>query len=187
MGKLIVTENITLDGVIENIDDWFTPAEEDLDAADLNDALRQQMESEAALLLGRMTFEAFRGYWPKQTGDETGVTDHLNRIPKYVVSNSLGDPEWKNTTVLRGDAVEGVRALVNRTEGEVGVTGSITLVHTLIKAGLVDEYRLFVYPVVVGRGRRLFEERADTLGLELIEATPFQSGITLLTYRSREQ
>lgn len=102
MGTLVVTENVTLDGVIENIDNWFAPAEGGVDTSDLNEALRQQMESEAALLLGRETFEAFRGYWPQQTDDETGITDHLNRIPKYVVSTSLGDPEWENTTVLRG-------------------------------------------------------------------------------------
>jgi dihydrofolate reductase len=185
MGKLIVTENVTLDGVIEQVDDWFLPAgdETDVDNSDIEGVLRRQMQAEAALLLGRKTFEAFRGYWPAQTDDTTGVSDHLNRIPKYVISRTLGEPGWARSTVLRGDPVEETRALVERTAGEVGVTGSITLVHALIEAGLVDEYRLFVYPVVVGRGRRLFEDATAMSKLTLIEAQPFRSGVVLLTYR----
>jgi dihydrofolate reductase len=124
-----------------------------------------------------------RGYWPQQTDDTTGVSEYLNRVSKYVVSRTLQDPGWEPTTVLRGPLTEDVLALKSATGGDIVVTGSMTLVHALIAAGLVDEYRLFVYPVVLGRGVRLFEEGTDVPRLELVEARPFRSGIVLLRYR----
>jgi dihydrofolate reductase len=185
MGTIVVTENATLDGVIEQVGDWFSPAGGDgeTDDSDIVATLREHMGTQAALLLGRKTFESFRGYWPAQTGDTTGITAHLNRVPKYVVSSTLDDPAWENTTVLRGEMAEQVRALKARVGGEIGVTGSITLVHGLMAAALVDEYRLFVYPVAVGRGRRLFEDARDVLRLEFVGAKPYRSGVVLLTYR----
>jgi dihydrofolate reductase len=185
MGSLIVTENATLDGVIEQVGDWFAPAGDatETDDADIVATLREQMGNEAALLLGRKTFEAFRGYWPVQTADTTGITAHLNRVPKYVISRTLDEPGWENTTVLRGEPIEEVRALKARVGGAIGVTGSITLVHDLIPAALVDEYRLFVYPVAVGHGRRLFEDTTSARRLKLVEAKPYRSGIVLLIYR----
>ena len=188
MGRLVVTENMTLDGVIEQIGDWFSPAGEQTEAddADLTSVLRRHMQAQSALLLGRRTFESFRGYWPEQTDDTTGISDHLNRVPKYVVSRTLREPDWEHTTVLGGDPVSEVQALAGRIDGEIGVTGSITLVHALGRAGVIDEYRLFVYPVVVGRGRRLFEDATGMSRLTLVEATPFRSGVVLLTYRRRD-
>jgi dihydrofolate reductase len=185
MGTLIVTENITLDGVIEQAGDWFTPAgdEKDVDNGDIEATLRHQMSTQAALLLGRKTFESFRAYWPAQTHDVTGITAHLNRVSKYVLSHTIDEPAWENTTLLRGELTDVIRQLKQRVDGEIGVTGSITLVHGLIAAGLVDEYRLFVYPVVVGAGRRLFEDGAGVRKLTLTAATPYRSGIVLLAYR----
>jgi dihydrofolate reductase len=185
MGTIVVTENATLDGVIEQVGDWFSPAGDDTetDDSDIVATLREQMQTEAALLLGRKTFESFRGYWPAQTGDTTGITAHLNRVSKYVLFSTLDEPAWENTTVLRGDLAEEVRALKARVGGEIGVTGSITLVHGLIAAALVDEYRLFVYPLAVGRGRRLFEDTTNVRRLELVQAKPHRSGVVLLTYR----
>jgi dihydrofolate reductase len=189
MGNVVVTENATLDGVIEQVDDWFSPAGGDADAdnSDIVATLREQMETQGALLLGRKTFESFRGYWPAQTNDTTGITAHLNRVPKYVVSSTLEEPGWENTTILGGELTEEVRALRSRANGEIGVTGSITLVHGLIAAGLVDEYRLFVYPVVLGRGRRLFEDATNVPELKLIEAKSYRSGVVLLTYQPAER
>ena len=129
------------------------------------------MAEQEALLLGRRTFEEMRGYWPHQTDDTTGITDHLNRVQKYVVSSTLDDPEWENTTVLRG--IDEVRAL----EGAIGLTGSIALAHQLIEAGLVDGYRLFVYPVVLGRGTRLFEGATGLPELRLVDCRAFRSGV----------
>jgi dihydrofolate reductase len=99
-----------------------------------------------------------RGYWPQQADDKTGITDYLNDVDKYVVSSTMTDTAWQNSTVLSGDPVENVRALKERTGNDIVLTGSITLTQALIAAGLVDEYRLFVYPVVQGRGRRLFPD-----------------------------
>jgi dihydrofolate reductase len=182
---LVLTENITLDGVVDGSGGWFGPAGDDpADQSDVEAELRRHMARQDGLLLGRVTFEEFRSYWPAQTDDATGITDHLNRVRKYVVSTSLDDPGWDPTTVLRGPLVDEVRALREAPGGELGVTGSIAVAHQLIEAGLVDEYRLFVYPVVIGSGRRLFVEGIDRLDLRLDRATTFRSGITLLVYRS---
>jgi dihydrofolate reductase len=180
---LIVTENITLDGVIDASEGWFTPADDDLDTSDMVAALTEQREAADAFLVGRLTFEQMRGYWPQQTDDTTGVTDYLNRVSKYVVSRTLEDPEWEPTTVLRGPVRDEIEALKEQPGADIVTTGSITLVHDLIANGLVDEYRLFVYPVVIGRGRRLFEGATGGSPLELVETRPFRSGIVLLRYR----
>lgn len=182
--KLVLTENITLDGVVEATGGWFAPAgdEADVDNGDVEDVLRAAMAQQDGLLVGRVTFEEFRGYWPGQSDDTTGITQHLNAVTKYVVSGTLQDPGWQNTTVLRGPVADEVRALRQAPGRDLGVTGSIALAHALIQGGLVDEYRLFVYPVVLGRGRRLFPEGADAR-LSLVGSTAFRSGIVLLTYR----
>ena len=181
MRKLVITQNITLDGSVEMLDDWFDPQLQDEDL--LEESHRQDSQADA-LLVGRQTFEDFRGYWPKQTDDPTGVTDYLNRVAKYVVSATLGDPEWQPTTVLPVDGFQDtIRALKAEPGADIVTTGSIILVHALIAAGLVDEYRLFVYPVVLGRGRRLFTDGTEVPRLRLVETRPFRSGVALLRYR----
>jgi dihydrofolate reductase len=184
--KLVVTENMTVDGVIDAGEGWFSPAADagDVDSSDLEATLREHMEAQDALLLGRVTFESFREYWPKQTDDTTGITAHLNEVQKYVMSSTLEDPQWENTVVLRGDLAGEARALKKRPGGEIGVTGSISVVWELIAARLVDEYRLFVYPTMIGRGRRLFESDTARTSLQLIDTKPFRSGVVLLTYRA---
>jgi dihydrofolate reductase len=182
---LIVTENITLDGVIDAAEGWFSPgADEDVDQSDLIAALTEQRKAADAFLVGRTTFEQMRGYWPHQTDDPTGISDYLDRVSKYVVSTTLDDPEWERTTVLRGPLGEDVAALKSAPGGDIVVTGSITLVRGLIAGGHVDEYRLFVYPVVLGRGARLFADAIGVPPLELVETRPFRSSIVLLRYRA---
>jgi dihydrofolate reductase len=180
MRKLVITENITLDGSIEMLDGWFDPQLQDEDL--LEESHRQDSQADA-LLVGRQTFEDFRGYWPKQTDDPTGVTDYLNRVAKYVVSSTMRDPEWENSTVLAGDAVEQATALKSQPGMDIVLTGSIRLAHALIAGGVVDEFRLFVYPAVQGRGRRLFPAGTAIGRLTLVEPPKsFRSGITLLRY-----
>jgi dihydrofolate reductase len=185
MRDLVVTENITLDGVIDASAGWFSVANDaEVDQSDLVAALREQSEAADAVIFGRVTFEEMRGYWPKQTDDTTGVTDYLNKVSKYVVSSTMGDPEWEHTTVLRGSAFQDeIRALKSKPGKDIVTTGSITLVRALIAAGLVDEYRLFVYPVVLGRGERLFAGATGVPRLRLVETRPFRSGVVLLRYR----
>ena len=181
MRKLVITQNITLDGSIEMLDGWFDPQLQDDDL--LEESHRQDSQADA-LLLGRQTFEDFRGYWPEQTDDPTGVTDYLNRVTKYVVSSTMTDPGWQNSTVLTGDAVEQATALKTQPGEDIVLTGSISLAHALIGGGVVDEYRLFVYPTVQGRGRRLFPDGTAIGKLTPVEPPKsFRSGITLLRYR----
>jgi dihydrofolate reductase len=182
--KIVVTENITLDGVIDMEGGWFDPSgSSDVDESDIQEELRRMMSGEDGLLLGRKTFESFRGYWPKQSDDDTGITDHLNVTTKYVVSSTLDEPGWSNTTVLRGPLLDEVRRLRQADGRDLGVTGSISVVHELIAADLVDEYRLFIYPVVIGRGARLFTEGTERIQLQLVDSRAFRSGVALLTYR----
>ena len=183
MRTLAITENITVDGSIEMLGDWFDPqGQGEVDNSDLLEELHRQDRQADGFLVGRQTFEDLRGYWPGLTDDPTGISDYLNRVQKYVVSSTMTDPQWENSTVLSGDPVEEVRALKEEPGQDIVVRGSITLCHTLIGAGLVDEYRLFVYPVVQGRGRRLFPDGFECPTLRLVEAKAFRGGITYSRY-----
>ena len=174
MRPLVLTQNVTADGSIEMLDDWFDPSADDSDQLEIT---ARDSAACDAILLGRKTFEDFRGYWPQQADDTTGITDELNALQKYVVSSTMTDPGWQNSTILSGDPVAQVRGL-KATEGEeISLTGSITLCHALIAAGLVDAYVLWTYPYVQGRGRRLFPE-GHVESLELVEHLSFASGIT---------
>lgn len=183
MRTLAITQNITVDGSIEMLGDWFDPqGQPGVDTSDQLDELHRQNSQADGLVLGRQTFEDFRGYWPIQTDDTTGITDSLNQIQKYVMSSTMTDPGWQNSTVLTGNPSDEVRSLKNQPGRDLVVTGSITVCHTLIEAGLVDEYRLFVYPTVQGRGRRLFPDGFELPKLRLIEAKAFRSGVTYSRY-----
>jgi dihydrofolate reductase len=151
-----ITKNITVDGAIEMLGDWFDPQRQgEVDNSDLLEELHRQHSLADGFLVGRRSFEDLRGYWPQQSEDPTGISDYLNRVQKYVVSSTITDPQWQNSAVLSGDPVKEVLTLKEQPGQDVVVTGSITLCHTLIGAALVAEYRLFVYPVVQGRGGRL--------------------------------
>jgi dihydrofolate reductase len=185
MRELIVTQNITLDGVIDAAGGWFDPSgDEGVDHSDVIAAVTEGMAASDALLVGRVTFEQLRGYWPLQADDVTGVRDHLNHVEKYVVSQTLEDPAWERSTVLRGPLLDRVRELKAQPGKAVVATGSMSLMPELIAGSVVDEYQLFVYPVVLGRGRRLFADATGVPRLHLAEARPFRSGIMLLRYRT---
>lgn len=185
MRELIITQNVTVDGSVELLGNWFDPqAQGGVDSSDLLGEIHRQASSEDGFLVGRKTFEDLRGYWPKQSDDATGITEHLNKVQKYVISSTMTDPQWENSTILSGNPTEEVAALKETAGRDIVVTGSISLCHTLINAGLVDEYRLFVYPVVQGRGRRLFPEGFEIPHLRLIAAKGFRSGVVLLCYSS---
>ena len=178
MRTLAIIQNMSADGAVELLGDWFDPGDQ---ADDMTAEVRRQSESEAYILLGRKTFEDFRGYWPHQTDDTTGFTDLLNQQQKLVVSSTLGDPEWQNSTVLGADWREKVRELKAEDGGDITVTGSLTLCRALIEEGLVDEFRLFVFPAVQGRGRRLFPDGYER-GLRLLDSQTFGNGVVLLVY-----
>lgn len=182
MRTLAITQNITVDGVIDLSDGWFSPAEDD-QQADVLAAMHEQDSRSDALLLGRRTFEDFRGYWPLQTDDTTGITDQLNNVTKYVVSSTMTEPQWQNSVIITGPVQTEVARLKESDGTDIVCTGSLRLTHTLLRAGLVDELRLFVHPVVVGRGARLIPDGVALHQLGLIESRPFRSGVTLQSYR----
>jgi len=176
---LVVTQNTTLDGRIELLDDWFQPSPGP-EYDDLQAEMDRQGSEAGAMLLGRRTFLDFRGYWPDHTDEPAGAS--LERLQKYVVSRTLEEPGWVRSTVLSGDPVEEARRLREDVAGDVVVTGSIMLTHALLAAGLVDELRLFVHPAVQGRGRGLVAEDTPPPSLTLLETRAFRSGVVLLRH-----
>jgi dihydrofolate reductase len=181
MRNLIVTENVTLDGVAEALGDWFSPYQGD----DILATTRAQMTAADALLIGRVTYQEFAGYWPAQTDDQTGITDYLNRTAKFVVSSTMTSADWQNTTILNGPLADEITRLKHQPGQDIVATGSITLVRGLLREGLIDTYHLFVHPLVLGHGRRLFPEGWDTT-LRLVDTQTFRSGVILLTYQTAE-
>jgi dihydrofolate reductase len=186
VGRIVVTEFVSLDGVIEapgggedfRHGGWsFEIARGDEgDKFKLDEAL-----SSAALLLGRVTYEGFAAAWPSRDGE---FADKFNTMPKYVVSSTLKDPEWNNSTVLRGDVPDEVARLKQDQDGDIVVHGSARLVQTLVEHDLVDEFRLMVFPVVLGSGKRLFGETSDKKPLRLVDSKVVGDGVAILVYES---
>jgi dihydrofolate reductase len=184
MGKIVVSENVSLDGVAQDPagDEGFSrggwvgllAARADVAKVALDEAVAAE-----ALLLGRRTYDFFAGRWPSRSGD---LADRLNSMPKYVVSSTLQDPDWRNSTVLKGDAVHEVSKLKQELHGEIVVPGSIQLVRSLIEHDLVDELRLKVFPVVLGAGERLVGGTENAKALRLLDIRSLGDGIALLTY-----
>ena len=186
MGRLIVSEFVTLDGIMEapgfeehrsGRNAWALRLSDD----DMQRYKRQEIREAAAILLGRTTYQIWAAFWPSLKDDEA-FGRRMNDIPKYVVSSTLMGADWVNSTILPGDVGTEVAALKRRIEGEIVVNGSADLVAELMKRDLVDEYRLMVFPVVLGSGKRLFHDEIDTSHLRLVDTRTFGSGVVLLTY-----
>ena len=179
MSKIVVTEFVSLDGVMEEPRWTF-----DFDRGEEGDRFKWEELFEAdSLLLGRVTYEGFAAAWPNMDGDEFGK--RMNSIPKYVVSSTLADADatWGRTTVVRGDVVSEIQDLKGRPGGYMLVEGSAQLVQALVQHGLVDEFRLMVFPVVLGSGKRLFpESMPEAQKLNLTSARTTGSGVMLLNY-----
>jgi dihydrofolate reductase len=177
MRRLVVTENISIDGIVAPIP-WFDPAADD---ADLLAASTGHRDAADAVLLGRVTYEEFAGYWPHVESDPTGVSAYLDRVTKYVVSSSLAEAGWGPSRVLRGPLAEEVAAVKQDGDADVVLTGSVSLIAPLLAAGLVDVLRLFVYPVLAGAGRHLLDTPLPA-GADLTANRRFDSGVVLLEY-----
>jgi dihydrofolate reductase len=186
MGKIVVTEFVSLDGVMEDpggAEDfkhggWTFEFESGDEGNQFK--LDETLEAEA-LLLGRVTYEGFAAAWPSME-DPVGFADKMNGMPKYVVSSTLENPEWNNSTVLEGDAADAVAKLKQEIDGVILVGGSAQLAQTLFDNDLVDEVRLMVFPVVLGSGKRLFGDSSDKLRLRLASSKTVGDGITINTY-----
>jgi dihydrofolate reductase len=188
MGKIVISENVTLDGVIQDPagaegfarGGWVgrvgDRGREEAAKVLLDEALRAE-----AQLFGRRTYEFLAARWPSRSGE---LADRLNRMPKYVVSSVLEDPDWSNSTVLKGDVVYEVSQLKQQLRGEVVVPGSIQLVRMLIEHDLVDELRLMIYPVVLGDGERLFGKSSEKKSVRLISTRTVDNDLAYLVYES---
>jgi dihydrofolate reductase len=184
MGKIVVSDNVSLDGVVQDpagdegfrVGGWVGLIKDRPELAKL--ALDEALGTEA-LLLGRRTYEWLAARWPSRSGE---LADRLNSLPKYVVSSTLENPEWNNSTVLKGDVLNEASRLKHELKGEIGVPASFRLVRTLMEHDLVDELRLKVFPVVLGAGERLFGETSDKKAMRLVDTQTVEGDIVFLTY-----
>jgi dihydrofolate reductase len=185
MGKIVVTEFISLDGVVEDpggAEDYeYGGWTFEFDRGPEGDAFKlEETRGSAALLLGRVTYEGFAAAWPSREGE---FADLFNALPKYVVSSTLEDPEWKGSTVVSGDDLaETVANLKREADGDVVVHGSVQLAQALLAQDLVDELRLMVFPVVLGTGKRLFGDPGEKKTLRLVDSKVVGAGVAILTY-----
>ena len=182
MGKIVAQTFVTLDGVMETPEKWQFPNE--LDSEALGAYVNEAYSSAEAVLLGRRTYEAFAGYWPSQP-DTNPFAPLLNRKPKYVVTKTLKTLEWSNSMRVEGGVPDGVAKLRKSIAGSILIPGSATLVSGLTSHGLVDEYQVILHPVVVGRGKKLFQEGVEPTLFELVDTKTFKTGVIGLTYRSK--
>lgn len=188
MGRIVVSEFVSLDGVMEDpggaegseFGGWTMPYWND----ELGAFKLEELFACDAMLLGRVTYLGFAAAWPSMT-DEQGFADRMNNSPKYVVSSTLSATEWNNSHLLTGDPSEAVAGLKRDVAGDILVAGSATLVQTLMRNGLVDDLRLAMYPIVLGAGKKLFGDGGHT-PLELVTADPTTTGVILHTYRRAE-
>jgi dihydrofolate reductase len=184
MGRIVVSDNVSLDGVIQDPagdegferGGWVGLIKDRPGISQL--ALDEALEAEA-LLLGRRTYGFFAARWPSRSGE---LADRLNSMPKCIVSSTLEDPAWNNSSVLKGDVVNEVSKLKQEVTGKIVVPGSFQLVRTLMEHDLVDELRLKIYPVVLGAGERLFREASDKKPVRLVDSKTIDGDIVYLTY-----
>jgi dihydrofolate reductase len=185
MGKIIATQYVSLDGVIEDpvgmentgLGNWTGPYERGPEGDTFKN---DELNDAAAVMLGRRTYDGFAAVWPTM---KNPLADRMNALPKYLASRTIAKPEWNNTNVLGEDLVASVRALKESVDGNIVIYGSASICHVLTEAGLIDEFALMVYPVVLGRGIRLFPDGVK-IELEPIENRPLGGGIALLRYRT---
>jgi dihydrofolate reductase len=168
---------MSLDGVVDSPQDWHFPY--------MNDEMREAVDagmSADTIVLGRRTYEEWAAYWPHQPSDG-GLADHINGTPKLVASRSLERLEWQNARLIDGDVADALTELKRQSGGEISITGSGTLVRTLLEADVIDELRLLIHPIVVGSGKHLFEGGTEPKGMELAESAVFATGVLNVTYR----
>lgn len=180
MRKVVAWELVSLDGVMGSPEEWAFSYSND----EMEEANASGMAASDALLLGRVTYQEFASYWPYQDSADQPYTDYLNNTPKFVVSTTLREPlEWQNSTLVKGNVAEEITRLKRQPGKDIGIVGSGTLVRSLLRDGLLDELALMVHPVVLGSGKRLFEEGGDRKALELVDSKTFGTGVLYLTYR----
>jgi dihydrofolate reductase len=180
MRKVVASEFVSLDGVVESPDKWHFPYFND----EMGDVIGAAMATSDAMLMGRVLYEEWATFWPKQDPDENPVAARMNGVRKYVVSTTLEEPlEWNNSTLIGDNVAEEILRLKEQPGKDISISGSPTLVRSLLEDDLLDELRLMVHPIVVGSGKRLFEEGSDQKALELLDSKTFSTGVLYLTYQ----
>ena len=179
MRNVIAVELGSLDGVMESPEEWAFSYSDD----EMEEANASGMAASDALLMGRVTYEQMVAYWPNQPGG-VPMVDYINSVSKYVVSTTLEEPlEWNNSTLIKGDVAEEIARLKRQPGENITILGSGTLVRSLLRGDLIDELRLMVHPVVLGSGKRLFEDGHGRQALELVDSKTFSTGVLYLTYQ----
>ncbi len=180
MRKIVAAEFMSLDGVVEAPDKWHFPYFDD----EMGEAVGEGFATSDAMLMGRVLYEEWAAYWPRQDPEENPIAAQLNGLRKYVVSTTLEEPlEWSNSTLIKGNVAEELAKIKEQPGKDITVSGSGELVRSLLKDGLLDELKLMIHPIVVGGGKRLFEDGGDRKGLELVDSKVFATGVVYLTYR----
>jgi dihydrofolate reductase len=183
MRKVIASEFVSLDGVFEAPDQWHFPYFDD----EMGQEIGRAMAASDAMLMGRVLYEEWADFWPRQDPEENPVAARMNGVRKYVVSTTLKEPlGWDNSTLIKENVAEEIAGLKRQTGGDISISGSGSLVRSLLQYGLIDELGLMVHPTVVGSGKRLFEEGGDQIALELVDSRTFSTGVVHLTYRPAE-
>jgi len=180
MRKILVSQFLTLDGIMDAPEKWNPKYFED---AEVVNEILVDLSAADLLLLGRTSYDFFASRWPSRTGT---MADYFNNLPKIVVSKTLLKPEWKNTTIISSTAIEEIKTRKGQPGNNILVIGSHKLVQTLMREKLIDEYKLYVYPLTLGNGKRLFEHGTAEQALRLITAKQFASGVMAITYRSEK-
>jgi dihydrofolate reductase len=180
MRKVTAGLFVSLDGVTESPEKWQLPYFN----AEMGEAIGVAMAAADAMLLGRVTYQEFASYWPEVSSKDQPFADYMNNTPKYVVSTTLEEPlEWNNSTLIKDNVAEEIAYLKQQPGKNIGITGSVTLVQSLLQGDLLDELGLMIHPVVVRAGRRLFKEGSDPKGLNLVDSKTFSTGVVSLTYQ----
>jgi dihydrofolate reductase len=179
MRKVTAGLFVSLDGVVESPEKWHFPYFND----EMGEAIGAAISSSDAMLLGRVTYQEFAAYWPGVSSEDEPFATHMNNTPKYVVSKTLDKAEWNNSTLISGNVAEEITKLKQQPGKNIGITGSATLVQSLLQDDLLDELGLMIHPVVVGSGKRLFQEGGGPKGLKLVDSMTFSTGVVSLTYQ----
>jgi dihydrofolate reductase len=180
MRKLIVSNSVTLDGRVDEVRDWALPGDDE-------EFVKHQTEllsHSDGLVLGRKSYEFFAAVWPSRSGE---FPDRMNSIAKYVASSTIKDLEWENSNLIEGDVPEAVAKLKQEPGQDLVIYGSHDLTHSLLEHDLIDEYQLWVYPVVLGKGRSFFEDGVERMALDLVDTTVIPPGVAILTYESQRR
>jgi dihydrofolate reductase len=180
MRKVVAAEFLSLDGVMESPDKWHFPYFND----EMGQAIGEGFAAADAMLMGRVNYEEWSAFWPGQDPQENPMAAQMNAMRKYVVSTTLQEPlGWQNSTLIGENAAEEITRLKQEEGGDIVISGSGALVRSLLQYGLLDELKLMIHPVVVGGGKRLFEDFGEQKELELVESKTFETGVLYLTYR----